>query len=272
MRFLVGDGDPSGTFGSAHASFAAAAPPDMMEPSILLYMGAAAFLTAILHSVGGFAGALMMAIAIAPAIGVKLTVPTVAVAMIVSHGSRAWLLRKAVDWQAFRTIFFVAFPFILAGVFLYVELSERAVALFLGMMLLITMPLRRVLKGRSIGVPKFGLAAIAVPYGFLSGASFGVGLMLGPFLLGAGMAGEALVATVAVNGLLLNLLKAIAFGFSPLLTQQTVMVGIGLGLCTMPGHYIGRMILQRTPIRVHTLFLEAFMLLGAVYFLTKGLS
>ena len=105
-----------------------------------------------------------------------------------------------------------------------------------------------------------------------AGASFGVGLMLGLFLLGAGIAGEALVAAVAVNGLLLNLLKAIAFGFSPLLTQQTMLVGIGLGLCTIPGHYIGRIILQHTPIRVHTLFLEAFMLLGAVYFLTKGLT
>lgn len=244
----------------------------MIELPALAYMGAAAFSTAILHSIGGFAGALMMAIAIAPVIGVKLTVPIVAVAMIVSHGSRVWLLWKAVDWRAFRTVFFVAFPFILAGVFLYVELSEKAVALFLGSMLLITTPLRRVLKGRRIDIPRYGLAAIAVPYGFLSGASFGVGLMLGPFLLGAGIAGEALVATVAVNGFLLNLLKTVAFGFSPLLTRETMLIGIGLGLCTIPGHYIGRIILQRTPIRIHTLFLETFMLLGAIYFLTKGLT
>ncbi len=244
----------------------------MIELPILLYMGAVAFFTAILHSVGGFAGALMMAIAIAPAIGVKLTVPLVAVAMIVSHGSRVWLLHKAVDWQAFRLTFLVALPFILAGVFFYVELSERAVALFLGTMLLITTPLRRILKGRSIEVPRAGLAAIAVPYGFLSGASFGVGLMLGPFLLGAGLAGEALVATVAVNGFLLNLIKTLAFGFSPLLTYDLALIGVGLGLCTIPGHHIGRMILRRTPIRIHTLFLEAFMLAGGVYFLSRGFS
>ncbi|MGI9433496.1 MAG: sulfite exporter TauE/SafE family protein [Geminicoccaceae bacterium] len=238
---------------------------------ILFYMGAAAFVTAILHSVGGFAGALMMAIAIAPAIGVKLTVPIVAVAMIVSHGSRAWLLRNAVDWPAFRTIFLVALPFILTGVFLYVELSEAVIGLFLGSLLFITVPLRRILQGRRIQVPRAGLAAIAVPYGFLSGASFGVGLMLGPFLLGAGVAGEALVATVAVNGLLLNVIKTVAFGFSPLLTIEFALIGIGLGLCTIPGHHIGRMILRRTPIRIHTLFLEGFMLMGALYFLSRGL-
>ncbi len=238
--------------------------------SVLVYMGVAAFVTAILHSVGGFAGALMMAIAIAPAIGVKLTVPLVAVAMIVSHGSRAWLLRKAVDWPAFRMIFLVALPFIVAGVFLYVELSEAAVGLFLGTLLLITLPLRRWLKGRSIQVPRSSLAVIAVPYGFLSGASFGVGMILGPFLLGAGVAGEALVATVAVNGVLLNLIKTVTFGLSPLLTRELLFIGIGLGLCTIPGHYLGRIILQRTPVRIHTLFLESFMLVGAIYFLSQG--
>jgi len=243
----------------------------VIELPVLLYMGAAALLTAILHTVGGFAGALMMAIAIAPAVGVKLTVPIVTVAMIVSHGSRMLMLYQKVDWRAFKIIFFVALPFILIGVYFYVELSERAVALFLGVMLLITMPLRRVLKGKSIQVPHIGLAFIAVPYGFLSGASFGVGLMLGPFLLGAGIAGEALIATVAVNGFLLNLIKTAAFGFSPLMTPIVALVGIGLGLCTIPGHYIGRIILRRTPIRVHTLFLEAFMLIGAFYFLSRGL-
>lgn len=244
----------------------------MIELPILLYLGFAAFVTAILHSVGGFAGALMMAIAIAPAIGVKLSVPIVAVAMIVSHGSRAWLLRKAVDWPTLRTVFFCALPFIVIGAVFYVELSERLVALFLAFMLLTTLPLRRVLKGKSITVPRAGLAAIAVPYGFLSGASFGVGLILGPFLLGAGLAGEALIATIAVNGLLLNVIKTVAFGLSPLLTSETFAIGIGLGLCTIPGHFLGRIVLRRTPIRIHTLFLEAFMLLGAVYFLIRGLS
>ncbi|MDJ0945760.1 MAG: sulfite exporter TauE/SafE family protein [Kiloniellales bacterium] len=244
----------------------------MIELPILLYMAAAAFVTATLHSVGGFAGALLMAIAIAPAIGVKLTVPIVAVAMIVSHGSRAWLFRNSVDWRAFATIFIVAVPFIIGGVVFYIELSEAAVGLFLGSLLLTTVPLRRVLEGRSIQVPRAGLAVAAVPYGFLSGASFGVGMMLGPFLLGAGVVGETLIATVAVMGFLLNLIKTVAFGLSPLLTPSYMLVGAGLGLCTIPGHRLGRHLLRRTPIRVHTLFLEAFMLLGGIYFLSKGFS
>ena len=77
-----------------------------MEYSVLLfaYLVAAAMGTAVLHSVGGFAGALLMAIAVALALGVKETVPVVATAMMISHASRAWLFRKAVDWDAFRML------------------------------------------------------------------------------------------------------------------------------------------------------------------------
>lgn len=52
-------------------------------------------------------------------------------------------------------------------------------------------------------------------YGFLSGTSFGGGMILAQFMLGTGIAGEALVATVAVGGVMLNVAKTIAFGLFP---------------------------------------------------------
>ncbi|MEM9442337.1 MAG: hypothetical protein AAGA73_17985 [Pseudomonadota bacterium] len=164
----------------------------------------------------------------------------------------------------------VALPFIVVGVYFYVELSEAGVSLFLTTLLLITLPLRRWLKGRRVQMPRSSLAIIAVPYGFLSGASFGVGMILGPFLLGAGIAGESLVATVAVNGILLNLIKTLAFGLSPLLTMELMLIAIELGICTIPGHHLGRYVLRQTPVCIHTLFLEGIVLFGAVYFLSKG--
>ena len=235
------------------------------------YCAFAAFATAILHSVGGFAGALMLAIALAPVLGVKETVPVVATAMVVSHASRAWLFRNAVDWAAFRLLFVCAFPFIVAGVFLYVDLSEKAVALFLGGFLTVTLPLRHLLAGLKITVPRAAIGIVAVPYGFLSGMSFGAGMILAPFFLGAGIAGEALLATVAVNGFVLNVTKTVLFGFSPLLTLELALLGVALGLCTMPGHAVGRWLVRRTSLRVHTLILEVFVALGAVYLLAKGI-
>lgn len=238
----------------------------------LAYLVAAAFATATLHSIGGFAGALLMAIAVAPVLGVKETVPVVATAMMISHASRAWLFRHSVDWGAFRLLFFFGLPFIVLGVLVYVEMSERTVALFLGTFLLITLPLRRYLSGRKITVPRAAIGAVAIPYGFLSGTSFGVGMILAPFMLGAGIVGEALLATVAVSGVVLNITKTIAFGMSPLLTMDLAILGMVLGLCTFPGHAVGRFVVRRSSIRLHTFVLEIFVTFGAIYMLYKGFT
>jgi len=199
--------------------------PEIITPALLLYLAVAAFGTAILHSIGGFAGALLMSIAISPVLGIKITVPLVSVAMVVSHGMRAYVFRKAVDWPIYFLLISVALPFILLGVYTYVSLSEAAVGLFLGTL---------------------------------------------PFLLGAGLTGEALVATIAVQGFMLNLIKTIAFGISPLLGVREIAIGVGLGLCTFPGHYIGHKIVKRATDSAHVLFIESVMLAGALYFISRG--
>ena len=244
--------------------------PELPAPEVLIYLAVAASGTAILHSVGGFAGALLLSVALSPVLGIKLTIPLVSVAMVVSHGIRAFVFRKSVDWQIFFLLITAALPFILIGVYTYVGLSEAAVGWFLGSLLLITIPLRRVLKNKKITIHRSVISLVAIPYGLLSGASFGVGLMLGPFLLGAGLTGEALVATVAVQGVTLNLIKTIAFGISPLLGFKEMVLGLWLGLCTFPGHYIGHKIVNRATDSAHVLFIEALMLAGALYFISRG--
>jgi hypothetical protein len=245
---------------------------DSLGPGVYLLIAAIAFGTAVFHSVGGFAGALLLAICLAPIIGVKETVPVTAAAMIVSNSARIWVFRHAVNWRAFLCIFSAAAPGIVAGALLYVNLPVHYVALLLGGFLIATLPLRRRLEARRFRVGARGLAIAGLPYGLVAGTTFGAGVMLAPFLLGAGLVGESLVATVAALGFGLNVTKSLVFGFSPLLTQALAVQGLLIGLCTIPGAYIGRWILRNTPIRIHTLFLEALILCGAAYFLWKAAS
>ncbi len=243
---------------------------DSLGPGTYLLIAAIAFGTAVFHSVGGFAGALLLAIFLAPIIGVKETVPVTATAMIVSNCARMWVFRHAVSWRSFLCIFSVAVPGIVAGAVFYVTLPVHHVALLLGGFLIASLPLRRHLAARRFRVGARGLMLAGLPYGLISGTTFGAGMMLAPFLLGAGLLGESLVATVAALGFGLNLTKSLVFGFSPLLTQALAVQGLLIGLCTIPGAYIGRWIVRNTPIRVHTLFLEALILSGASYFLWQA--
>lgn len=236
----------------------------------ILLIAFAAFGTALFHAVGGFGGGLLLAICLAPILGIKATVPVTATAMIISNSNRIWAFRHAVDWRAFASIFGAAAPFIVLSAIIYISLPVHVVALVLGAFLVAMIPLRHYMAHRQFTVGPRGLAMAAVPYGLISGSTFGAGLILVPFLLGAGLVGEQLVGTIAALGFCLNLTKAVIFGMSPLLNRPLLVGGIVIGLCTIPGTYAGRWIVRRTPVRVHTRLMEVFILCGAVYFLWEA--
>ena len=230
----------------------------------------AAFCTAVFHSVGGFAGALLLAICLAPIIGVKETVPVTATAMVISNCTRVWVFRKSVDSRAFLAIFATATPFIILSAVIYISLPVAIVALILGVFLILSVPLQRTMARLDVTVSSKGLAASAVPYGLLSGSTFGAGMLLAPFLIGYGLAGEMLVGTVASIGFGLNVLKSVVFGFSPLLTPPLLLKGILIGLATVPGAFVGRWIVRSTPLRIHKVFMETLILCGGLYFLYEA--
>ena len=149
-----------------------------IETLPLILALAAAFGTAVFHSVGGFAGALLLAICLAPIIGVKETVPVTATAMVISNCTRVWVFRKSVDWRAFLAIFGTATPFIILSAVIYISLPVVIVALVLGVFLVLSVPLQRTMSHLNVKVRKKGLAAAAVPYGLLSGSTFGAAVGL----------------------------------------------------------------------------------------------
>jgi uncharacterized membrane protein YfcA len=144
------------------------------------------------------------------------------------------------------------------------------VALVLGLFLLISIPLNRILKKKEVKVGYQGLALAGVPYGIVSGSTFGAAVMLAPFLIGAGLAGETMIGTIAMLGFSLNVTKTIVFGMSPLLTAELLTMGILVGLCTMPGAYVGRWLVRNTSVRVHAQFMEVFIACGGCLFLYEA--
>jgi len=237
----------------------------------LVLVAIAAFTTALFHSVAGFAGALLLSVCLAPLIGVRAVVPVVALAMIISNINRVWLFRSHINWRAYRSIMITGFPGIVFGAVVYLFLSVRAIAFVMGCFLIISIPLRRVFKKRNYNVGYGGLSAVGVVYGVISGTVFGGGLILGPFLLGAGIVGQGIVGIVAALGLTLNITKTVVFGMGKLLDTEMVALGIIVGLCTIPGGLLGKWIMKRSPIEVHTIIVEILMLAGGCYFIYQGL-
>ena len=233
-------------------------------------VAAAAFSSAVFHSFSGFAGGLVLAVMLAPLLGVKETVPVVATALIISNVARIWAFRKSVAIKEYLAVFTAALPFIVLSAYVYVSLPVGVVALVLGIFLLASIPLNRTLKKKEVKVGLKGLALAGIPYGIVSGSTFGAAVMLAPFLIGAGLAGETMIGTIAILGFSLNVTKTVVFGMSPLLTSELLTMGILVGLCTMPGAYIGRWLVRNTSVRVHAQFMEIFIACGGVLFLNEA--
>jgi len=241
-----------------------------LDALTLVLVGLAAFATALFHSVAGFAGALLLSVCLAPLIGVRAVVPVVALAMIISNSNRILLFRNQIDWKAYRAIMITGLPGIVVGAVIYLYLPVKAIAMVMGCFLLLSIPLRRVLKKRNYSVGYRGLSVVAIVYGVVSGTVFGGGMILGPFLLGAGIVGQGLVGIVAALGLTLNITKTIVFGAGNLLDREMISLGILVGICTVPGGLLGKWIVKNTDIAVHTVIVEVLMFVGGCYFLYQG--
>lgn len=229
-----------------------------------------AFATALFHSVGGFAGALLLSVCLAPLLGVQAVVPVVAVAMVISNVNRLWLFRRSINWAVYRAVMVTGLPGIVLGAVIYLYLPVRAIAIVLGIFLVLSIPLRRALKKRNFKVGLRGLSVVGIGYGVMSGTVFGAGMILGPFLLGAGVIGEGLVGLVAALGLTLNVTKSVVFGAGQLLDPSLLTAGLVIGIFTIPGGIAGRYIVQHTDIRIHTVFIETLLLCGGCYFIYQG--
>ena len=231
----------------------------------------AALFSSIFQSISGFAGALMLAVLIAPIFGVKESVPLTASAMLVSGCIRVWVFRQFVPLKPFLTVMLVALPLILLSANFYLSLDPTAAALVLGLFLLSSTPMRIILNKLKVQVGLRGLAIAAIPYGLLSGSTFGAGLILAPFIMGAGITKERLVAMVGALALGLNLSKTLVFGSSPLMGGEMLILGLSIGVFTLPGPYIGRWILKHTDVNIHSRFLDIFVFCSSLYFLHVGL-
>ncbi len=142
----------------------------------------------------------------------------------------------------------------------------------MGVFLIAFVPVRRFLARRAWRVGHAGLACIGGVYGFLSGTTLGGGMLVVPALLGNGLLGTALIGTDAVIGLTILTTKVAAFGTMQLLTPQLALIGVLVGVVSVPGVYLARWMLEHTAVHLHTIFVEALILGGGLSFLWRGIA
>jgi uncharacterized membrane protein YfcA len=218
---------------------------------LLLVIGLCAFLTGALHGATGMAGGVVMTAILSHLLGIKVAIPVMTCALVISHLSRVLIYRQNTLWVTARTVLLFGMPTTVVGALIFTRLDPTTVAIVFALFLSASFPIKLWARRHEIRTGPRLLAAASAVWGVLAGNVVGPGFFLAPFLLGTGMNRLSFAGTLATVTLAMNLLKMVVFGSTSLLNQELFLMGIALGFITIPGNWAGSRLLRNMTDRSH---------------------
>ena len=234
----------------------------LLDATTLALVAAAGMGAAIVSGVGGFGTGVILAAVLAPLIGIKAVIPVLAVAGVVINAGRFWFYRNSLQRPELVLVLAVSIPFLVLGTWIYSVLDVRVLGTLLGIVVIGSVPLRRILKNREVQLSRRGLAIGSGVFGLATGIATGTGVIMVTLLLGTGMSGTAVLATDALISIVLDLCKAALFHRFALLDAESFFTGIVIGAATIPGSAVAAWLVTRMHAHLHVLFMEALILVG----------
>jgi uncharacterized membrane protein YfcA len=238
----------------------------------LALIGAVALAGSVLGGLAGYGTGLVVPIFLAPVVGVANIVPVMAVGMIFANASRATAFWRDIHWPHARRVLFAGLPACVAGAYGYTLLEARWIALILGAFFIASVPLRRALARAGWQLGARGVTIAGAGFGLVNGSMTGVGMFLISLLMAAGLQGAAVIGTDAIVSVIMGAAKIALFGGVARLNVELALAGVLVGLCTVPGGFIARRLLERIPMKVHTAVMDAVVLGGGASFLWRAWS
>jgi uncharacterized membrane protein YfcA len=241
----------------------------------LFQLGLIAGMALIASVVGGFAGygtGALMPLVLVPIVGAEPVVPILSLSALFTNTSRAAAFRHLLDWRRASIVLVAAIPTCALGAWAYTLLSGRGAALVIGVMLMATVPLRRLLRRRGIALSNRGLAAASFGWGTLAGGTVGAGIILLSLLMATGLEGAAVVATDAVVSIGIGLTKLATFGLAGAVNATVIAVALLIGAVAFPGAFLARALLRHLPLHLHTALLDAVVIGGGIMMVVNAFA
>src|SRR5438105_5191229 len=163
----------------------------------LIPVAAVALFAAIVGGVSGYGTGALMPLVLVPLVGAEPVVPIIAVSAMFTNSSRVFAFLKYADWRRTWIVLAASVPTCVLGAWGYTQLSSAGAALVIGGMLILSVPLRRLLKYHGVRFGDGGLALGSFAYGVVVGGTAGSGVILLSLLMAAGVEGAGVIATDA---------------------------------------------------------------------------
>jgi uncharacterized membrane protein YfcA len=231
----------------------------------LVPVAAVALFASIVGGVSGYGTGALMPLVLVPLVGAEPVVPIIAVSAMFTNSSRIFAFLKYADWRRVAIVLVTSVPTCALGAWGYTRLSSAGAALVIGGMLILSVPLRRLLRYHNVKVGDIGLALGSFGYGVVVGATAGSGVILLSLLMAAGVEGAGVIATDAAISIIIGIVKISVFGIAGVITTQVLAFAFLIGLVALPGAFLAKAFVERMPLHVHTAILDAVVLFGGVF-------
>jgi len=243
---------------------------DVSLLQLVLVAGVALF-ASIIGGLAGYGTGALMPLVLVPLIGAGPVVPIIAISAIFANVSRSTAYFRYIDRRRALIVIACAALSTALGSYGYTRLTNAGAALVIGSMLILSVPLRRVLRRSAIKIGDAGLAAGAIGYGVIVGGTSGAGVILLSLLMATGLEGAAVIATDAVISVITSIIKISVFGIAGVVTPQVLAFALLIGCIGVPGAFLAKAFVERMPVHIHTAILDAAVVTGGLVMISAAL-
>jgi uncharacterized protein len=231
---------------------------------------AGAFVASIVAAVAGFGGAAIMLPILVALFGPRDAIPILAIAGLVSNGSRVALNRGAISWPIVGWFALGGIPAALIGGFLFAAAPLESLTRLIGAFLLASVAWRHLQPRPSDVLGPRTFTAIGAVFAFASALVGSIGPIMAPFFLAAGLVKSAYIGTEAAASVVMQVAKLVAYGIAAILTPFMGALGLLMVPAMLAGSWIGKRIVDRMSERIFIAVIEVVLVVTGLVFLIGG--
>jgi uncharacterized membrane protein YfcA len=244
---------------------------DISLLQLALIAGMALF-ASVVGGVAGYGTGALLPLVLVPIVGAEPVVPILSLSALFTNTGRAAAFWRLVDRRRALIVLVAAVPTCALGAWGYTLLTGQGAALVIGAMLIASVPLRRLMRGRGLALSTRGLAAASFGWGPLAGGTVGAGIILLSLLMAAGLEGAAVVATDAVISIGIGLTKLATFGLAGAVDAKVIAIALLIGGVAFPGAFLAKTLVGHLPLHLHAAILDAVVIAGGIMMIVHAFA
>jgi uncharacterized membrane protein YfcA len=237
---------------------------------VLLIFGALSWYICTLAAGGG---AMLMIPLVGLLIGPHLVAPTITIGSVIAAPSRVLLFWPYINWSVIRWMLPGSILGAMVGAYIYSQMHPIWLQLLVGIFLMSTLVQYRLGRKQSsfpMRLPYFFLLGVVVA--FLSGIIGAIGPVQNPFFINYGVDKENLIATKALNTMVLQATKIMTYLSFGAITMDLASYGVAIGIGGIIGVYLAKHRILRMSTQSFHYYILALMFICGVFLALRSLT